>query len=204
MLGRRLLTRHAPGPTGFTLVEALVALTIAGVAGSALLLGVTASMHTTGETLHQLQAQGLAQQMLDEVIGARYMEYGGSAYDTTLCPGADETAYGTREIYDDIDDFNGVRQQPPSDRWGVAVGREDASAALRDPSFRIPDHYLDPWRQEVDVYYVDPANPSVRLASGQVSDCRAVEVRIVQVDPQRGTRVLATQRRVVAYVPPVP
>ena len=60
------------------------------------------------------------------------------------------------------------------------------------------------WRQEVDVYYVSEADLSKSLPKGQVSDYRAVEVRIVRVDSDRGNRVLASLRQVVAYVPPLP
>lgn len=178
-------------------------MSIAAIAGAALLLGATSSMNTTSETLKQVIAEGLAQQMLDEAVGCRYMEYGASAYDTSLQPGSDEQAAGTRELYDDIDDFNGVRQQPPKDRWNIPIGTEDIDRRQRDPNFRVPAGYFNCYRQEVDVYYVDPADLTVRLAAGQVSDYRAVEVRIAFVDPVRGARTLTTFRRVVAYVPPI-
>ncbi len=197
--------RRQSAPAAFTLVEALIALLIASVAGSALLFSTTSALQTTDETLQRAVADGLAQQLMDEVVGARYAEYSvpPQAYQTTLGPGSDERSVGTRELYDDIDDYNGLRQQPPTDRWGVALGTESADSLQRDPNFRIPAHYLDNWRQEVDVYYVDPADPSAAVSTGQPTDCRAVEVRIVHVDPDRGPRVLTKLRRVVAYVPPV-
>jgi prepilin-type N-terminal cleavage/methylation domain-containing protein len=174
---------------GFTLVEALVALTIAGIAASALLLGVTSALHTTDETLQQTIAQGLAQQLMDEVVGACY---------------ADRQPSSSRALCDSIDDFNGLRAQPPTDAWGVALGTEDQEGTQRDPQFRIPSGYLNRWRQEVDVYYVSPTDLTTRISSTKVEDYLAVEVRIVYVDPERGDRVLSKLRRVVAYVKPIP
>jgi hypothetical protein len=165
------------------------------------LLGVTSSLRTTTDCLEQTIAAGMAQQLLDEVVGARYMELGLREPNEHLEPDGTEAATGTRELFDDIDDYNGVRQQPPTDRWGIALGQDDGEGGGRHPNFRIPSGYLDRWRQEVDVYYVDPADLSMRLTGSQVSDYRAVEVRIVYVDPDRGDRVLSTLRRVVAYVP---
>jgi len=186
---------------GFTLMEALVALAITATAGSALLLGVTSSINTTGDCLEQTIAAGMAQQLMDEVAGARYMELGCSAHDRYLQPGGVEAATGTRELFDDIDDFNGIRQRPPTDRWGIPLGHDDNAGDRRHPNFFAAPGGIDRWRQEVDVYYVDAADFTRKLSSGQVSDYRAIEVRIVDVDPDRGDRPLSTLRRVVAYVP---
>ena len=138
-------------PVGFTLVEATVALAITAVAASALLLGVTSSLHTTDDCLQQTIAAGLAQQLLDEVLGANCIE-----------------------------DYDGTRRQPSV-----------------DANFPITAGYFDRWRQEVDVYGVNPADLTSRLTG---SDYRAVEVRIIYQDPQRGPRVLFTLRQVVPKV----
>jgi hypothetical protein len=172
----------------------MVALSITAVAASALLLGLTSSLQTTGDCLERTIAAGMAQQLLDEVLGARYGEF-----DRLLESGAK----GTREDFDDISDFNGVRQQPPADCWGVGLGEDDGEGGRRHANFRISAGYFDRWRQEVEVYYVDPENLDARLPTGKVSDYRAVEVRIVYIDPERGRRVLSALRRVVAYVPAI-
>ena len=81
---------------GFTLIEALAAIALAAIAGSALLYGTTASIQNTDDTMRRTIAYGMAQQLMDEVVGCRYMELGGSPYDTTLGPSASEAATGNR------------------------------------------------------------------------------------------------------------
>ncbi len=185
----------------FTLIEAIVAIGLAGLAGSALLLGVSSSLQTASDNLERTIALGIAEQLIDEVLGARYMEYGVSPYQVTLRASYWERRTGTRERFDDIDDYNQVRSRPPVDMWGVQLGEDNGTGQLRHPNFRLPNDLLDRWREEIDVYYVDPNDFNRRLPWGQVSDYRAVEVRIVYVDPERGARELARLRRVVAYVP---
>jgi type II secretory pathway pseudopilin PulG len=187
----------------FTLVEALLSISVAALAASVLLLGITSSVQTTDEALQQTIAGGMAQQLLDEVVGGRYMELGCSPYDTYLCPGAAETAPGTRELFDDIDDYNGFRSRPPTDLWGIGLGKDDGEGGERHPDFQAPAGFFDNWREEIDVYYVSPSDLTAGLAAGQVSDYRAVVVRVLYVDPEGGERVLAELRRVVAYVPPL-
>ncbi len=178
-----------------------MALSITAAAGSALLLGVAGVLQTTSDSLEQTIAAGMAQQLMDEVAGARYMESGASPDDGALQPDGGEAATGTRELFDDIDDYNGVRQQPPTDRLGISLGLDDGEGGRRHPNFCTAPGTFDRWRQEADVYYVDPNDLTRRLSGGQVSDYRAIEVRIVYVDPDRGNRVLSSLRRVVAYVP---
>ena len=181
----------------------MVATAITAIAASALLLGVTASLQTTNEALRQTIASGLAQQLLDEVLGARYVEFGGDPYESTLQPGSSELATGTRELFDDVDDYNGVRTQPPVDFLGVSLGTDDGQGGERHPNFQTPPGFFDLWRAEVDVYYVSPTDLGNRLPFGDISDYRGVEVRVYYVDPDRGSRKLTDLRRVVAYVPPL-
>jgi len=193
----------------FTLIEATFSLAIIAVAGAAVLLGVDCSLQTTTECLERTVAAGMARQLLEEVVGSRYCDYaesGGSAdpaHDPVLQPSGWEAATGTRERFDDIGDYNGVRSQPPVDTWGTPLGRDDP-AGRRHPAFYANTALFDQWRQEIDVYYVSETDLVARLPKGQVSDYRAVEVRIVRVDGGGRQRVLATARQVVAYVPPLP
>lgn len=199
-----LAGRHTRGRAAFTLVEALVSLTLTAIAASVLLLGIHSSLQTTDEALEQTIAAGMAQQLLDEIVGARYHALGADGYQISFSPSWYERSGTGRERYDDIDDYHGLRIQPPEDLWGIALGTDDGEGGTRHPNFACPAGFLDGWRQEVDVYYVDESNLTTRLPYGQVSDYRTVEVRIVRVDPERGRRELANLRRVVAYVPPVP
>jgi len=190
---------HRPG---FSLVEALVAITITALAGSALLLGMTSSIDTTEEAQRQTIAQGLANQALDEVLGARYMELDCSAHDTYLQPGGSEKATGTRELFDDIDDYNDWKSSPPVDRWGIPLGDDDGEGGERHKDFRAPSDTRDRWTRTIHVYYVDESDLSTQLPSGKTSDFRAVEVRVYYKGPNSGRREMARARRIVAYVEP--
>ena len=146
----------------------------------------------------------MARQLLDEVTGARYEEYGCTPYDTSLGPGSSEAATGTRELFDDVGDYNGVSSQPPVDRWGVGLGTDDGQGGVRHPAFQAPVEAFADWRQEVHVAYVSGSDLDTPLASGQTSDYRLVTVRLLAEDLDGPARVLAELRRVVAYVPPMP
>lgn len=190
-------------PRGFTLIEAVVALALAAIAGSVMLLGMTAAQQNVDEAMRMAVAQGMAEQLMDEILGQRYCHDRTVGYETTLGPSSWEAQGKGRERYTDIDDYNGVRTSPPKDMYGIALGKEDGAGGLRDPAMAVPGNMTDAWRQEVDVYYVSEANTQVRLATGQTSDYRAVEVRIVEDLGAAGTRELAKLRRVVAYFVPL-
>jgi type II secretory pathway pseudopilin PulG len=195
--------RPARPRAAFTLLEALVSISITAIAASVLLLGIQSSVETTDESLKQTVALGMAQQLLDEIVGARYHALGVGGYQIEFGPSAYEQGGVGRERYDDIDDFHKLILQPPEDRWGFELGTGDGEADERHPQFFAPAGFFDGWRQEVEVYYVDPSDLTLRLPYGQMSDYRAVEVRVLFVDPQGRRRELAKARRVVAYVPPL-
>jgi prepilin-type N-terminal cleavage/methylation domain-containing protein len=190
-------------PRGFTLIEALAAIAIAAIAGSVLLLGTTSSIQSTDDAMRRTIAYGMAQQLMDEVVGCRYMDLGGSPYDTTLKPSAAEAATGNRSLFDDMGDFNGVRSQPPKDFYGIALGTDNGQGEQRNPAFQCSSGFLQNWRQEIDVCYVSDTNLTAALPAGQTSDYRAVEVRIIYNDPKSGPLPLAKIRRVVTYVAPL-
>jgi prepilin-type N-terminal cleavage/methylation domain-containing protein len=191
-------------PSGFTLIEALAAIAVAAIAGSALLLGVTASIQNTDDAMRRTVAYGMAQQLIDEVVGGRYADLGNGGHDATIGPSASEAATGTRQTFDDCGDFNGYRSQPPKDLYGIALGADDGQGGLRNSNFRASAAFLQNWRQEVDVYYVSETDLNTPLPSGQTSDYRLVEVRIIYNDPKSGSMQLAKIRRVVTYVAPLP
>ncbi|MEN6404961.1 MAG: type II secretion system protein [Thermoguttaceae bacterium] len=178
------MLRSASAPysarNAFTLIEALAALTVAAIAGSVLLLGATTSIRSTDDALRQTIAYGMAQQLMDEVVG---------------CQDGDSTGVGSRSQFTTIADFNGYRSQPPTDSSGVALGADDGQGGQRNAAFRCDGSYLGHWRQEVDVYYVSDSDWTTKTASG---DYRAVEVRITYNDPTSGSTTLATIRRIVS------
>jgi type II secretory pathway pseudopilin PulG len=188
----------------FTLVEALVAISIMALAGSVLFLAATSSLETLDDAVRRVIAEGMADQLLNEVVTKRYMESGESPTAWPLGPAPNEASGNGRELFDDTDDFHQFSAQPAEGVWGEELGTGDDLGGQRHPNFVIPDNTFDQFRQRVRVYYVDPANLALPLADGQVSDYRAVEVAIDHVRPDGSLREIAVRRRVYAYLPPPP
>ena len=202
--GRPSLARRASVRRAFTLVEALMATAVTAIAGSTLLIGISSALKTTDDNVRATIAYGLAEQLMDEIAGRRYAEAGVGPYEVGLGPTSAEAAGSGRQLYDDIDDFHGFAAGPPQDPWGVPLGRGQGDGSGRHPNFQIPDGYFDAWRREVQVYYVDESDHSVRLLSNQTSNFRAVEVRVYYTGPVAGDVLLAEVRRVFSYFPVSP
>ncbi len=195
-------TKHRRG-SGFTLVEALIGISILALASTVLLVGSSSSLQTTDEALKRTIAAGMAVQLMDEVLGATYCadRYGGHQFD--LGRSGWESDGTGRERYSDIDDYDNVRSQPPTDPFGVPLGKDDGAGGLRHTAFRCSPGFVQHWRQEIDVFYVAEGDLSTPLPYGVASDYRLVEVRIVEQPPGKPARELARLRRVVAYVRPI-
>ena len=193
--------RLAPG---FTLVEALVAISLAVLAGSAILLSTTSSVQNCDDATKRMIALGLAEQLMDEILGQRYCAVGADGRQVGLGPSSWEAQGQCRERYNDIDDYHGVARQPPADAWGVALGKDDGMGGTRNAAFQATTTLLTKWRQEVSVYYVDASNPSLKLTGSQTSDYRMIEVRITEQTQSGAYREWVKLRRVVCYVPELP
>jgi type II secretory pathway pseudopilin PulG len=193
--------RQRRGQAGFTLIEALISTAIATMAGSALLLGISSSIQTTDAVLEQILAEGMAQQLMDEIAGCRYVEAGTGPRPTTLGTESGEASGASRALFDDLDDFHGLNVAAPRDLWGVALGKDNGLGGQRHGNFRAPKNYFSGWRQRVEVYYVDEANLATPLPAGQTSDYRLVRVRILIDLPQKSPRQISELKRVFAYVP---
>ncbi len=190
----------------FSLIEAMVALSITAMAGAVLLLTTEGVLKTTNDAVAQTIAQGMAAQLIDEVLGARYAA-GTDPHETSLSASNHERNGAGRERFNDTDDYNGHASSPPTDTWGIPLGQgagdtnNDGVGELRHPALRSPGDDFRGWNQKIEVYYVDPANPSIRRSNTQPTDYRAVEVTIERVEPNGAIRPLAKMRRVFCYVP---
>ncbi len=158
------------------------------------------SIGNTKRALEQTIAVGLAQQMMDEIAGMKYCEDYSQPNQWPFSANATELAGVGRSLFNDIDDYVGLRYQPPVDRWNIRMGDGNGAGGLRYQNFRIAS-YLTNWRVEIDVYYVSNTDLSTTLASGLTSNYRAVEVRVYINDLNGARRLLTTLRRVFAYVP---
>jgi hypothetical protein len=147
-------------------------------------------------------AAGLAQLYLDEIGGKRYSEPGTSPQTAPpLGPGSPEVAALGRTQYDDMDDYNGVSNQPPRDTWNIEYGQDDGAGGNRHPNFRLPTGYFNDYRVECAVYYVSSTNLTTALTGSATSNYRAIHARAYVSEPNRGERKVIDLRRVVGYVP---
>ncbi len=196
-----LLTRRRR--PGYTLVEAMVALSLTAMAGAVVLLTVETSLDAANQSLEKTVAAGLAEQLIDEAAGAMYCEPGGDVYQSPLGPTSWESQGTRRHRFNEMGDFHGFDAQPPVDFWGNVMGQGEDGVGQRHPNFRAPGGRMDAWRQAVEVYYVDDEDPSRRLTSG-VSDYRAVEVVISRDLPNGRSLELIRARRVFTHLPTLP
>lgn len=204
---RRPITR-SPG-RGFSLAEALIALSITAVAGAVLLLSVESSLQTTTDAVHRTIADGVAQQILDEILTKQYVSHSnsGSGSDDpdplgVLGPKAWELAGQGSERFDDIDDYAGYVAQPIQDAWGKMQGTGDDQGNPRLANFRVRNDYFQNWRQRILIYYVDPNDHTVQ--SSTPTAYRAIEVHVELVESNGAVIPLAKRKRIVAYIEPPP
>jgi len=187
--------------SGFTLVEALVALTLLVMASSVILLSVESSVSTSAQSVESAIAEGIADQIIDEVFGNRYHAVGAPPNQYPLGPSSWEQAGNGRERLNDIDDFHGFVAEIAEDRWGYPLGTGDGEGDERLDELAVRDGFFSNWRQEIEVYYVSESDLSQRLPAYQTSNFRAVEVTISRNAPDGTLLQLANRRRVLAYVP---
>jgi type II secretory pathway pseudopilin PulG len=184
----------------FSLIEALIALSITSLAGAVLLLSVQSSLDTTIEAIEQTIADGVAQQMLDEILTKRYVGQGDSPLLATLGPATSELLGSGTSAYDDIDDYNGYSAQPLKGTYGEALGTGDDNGNPRLQNFRVRSDYFQNWRVRVDVYYVDATDQTVKSASP--TSFRGIEVHVELVRAGGAVLPLASRKRIVTYLPP--
>ena len=188
---------------GFSLAEALIALSVIGLAGAALLLATESASMASRDALEQLIANGLANQLVDEILGLPYKEKGQLPDVWPMGTEAGESAVPQlRSLYDDSDDFNGYCAEPIQDAWAVELGQGDGRGGLRPADFQLASDYFDDWYVVIVVSYVDEDDLSVNLPTPTTSNARAIEVSVFRIE---GTarREITRVRRVTSYVPQI-
>lgn len=184
---------------GFTLIEAVLTMTIISVAGAAMLAGLASAMQANEIALERTIASGLAQQMIDDIAARKYHD--GDPLQIPPSASAWETGVPGYSRFNDIDDFHNYADQPVADPWRVTLGTDNGIGGTRNANFRLRTGYFDRWRREVKVYYVSESNLLTPLASNQSSNYRLVHVQVFYVPPQGDRRLLAEIKRVFANVP---
>jgi prepilin-type N-terminal cleavage/methylation domain-containing protein len=195
---------HTPRRRAFSLVEVLVSLTIIGLAGAALLLAAETTTLNGQDAVAATIARGIAEQLLDDLAGQRYVALGKSPTGLPFAKETGETSTPPKtSLFDDLDDYHQLDLAPPLDPWGVPLGQGNGSGGLRPEDFRVSPTFFARWRARVEVTYVNEADPSVNLAGSATSGMRAATVSITRT-VNGVTETLAQVRRVFSYVPPAP
>lgn len=193
--------------SGFTLVEALVAISLIAMCGAALLLATELALDSSTRSVDEKIARGLANQLIDEILGLPYVEKGEPASQQwwQLGPETGEWSWPVvRNSYDDADDYRVLSMYPPTDEFAVELGLGDEQGGLRHPNFRVRDNYFDDWLVFLIIWHADESDLSANIYSGSsVSGFRAIEVTIRKYNDDGTWQELTKLRRVFGYVPPV-
>lgn len=164
MSGLATRTRVSRRRPGMTLVEVVMCTLLVSVVlvGAMNMLGaVVRGRVTTSDTA---RAQQMAQQLMAEILNTAYGDDSLPVFGRELLEQLDLS--GTRNGFDDVDDYHGWSSSPPESRDGTALANSAG------------------WRHAVTVELVNPANPSATAGSDG-------GVKRVTVSVDRGGSVLA-------------
>ncbi|MBW3540247.1 MAG: hypothetical protein KY476_08250 [Planctomycetes bacterium] len=167
----------------FSMVESLLAVAVAAIAGAALLNSLAAGVRTASDAAASLVARGLAQQMMEEIAGVRFPDAQSS-----------RRTGSHRASFESIDDYGGWSAQPPVDRQGIPLGL--LSRASRELLGRL--------RRSVVVERVEPSGTNGWSVVTRHTDYRRVTVTVTLAMDRAGERTLAFLTRIFSYVPPAP
>jgi type II secretory pathway pseudopilin PulG len=184
----------------FSLIEALIALSITSLAGAVLLLSVQSSLDTTLEAVERTIADGVAQQTIDEILTKQYVGEEDDPLTTTLGALTNELLGLGTSLFDDTDDYAGYVAQPLKGTFGEVLGTGDDNGNLRLANFRVRSDFFQKWRVRVAVYYVNANDHTV--TSVAPTSFRAIEVHVEKSLPSGNYFPLAVRKRVIAYIPP--
>ena len=157
-------TRH--DQRGFTLIELVVTMLIISIAALGVMYSLSLGLRHQSDAIWQPKAVALAESYMEEILGRRYDEQspsGGApacSTSTTACSPAGAFNDGeARAQFDDVDDYDGLIEQPPRDVDG-------------NPR---PDY--DSYRVAVSVAYATPAQVA-QLGLDAATDAKLVTVTV--------------------------
>jgi len=148
------MTRSQPRARGVTLVELIVSIVVIGVALAGVMVVIVRNTSASSDPLIWHQAVIVGEAYLEEILTKNFTADGVEA---------------SRDLYDDVMDYNGLTDSPPRDQNGTAV------AALASYS--------------VNVQVATEALNDITLASGN-----AVRVEVTVTMPTGGSVVVSGYR----------
>ncbi|MBS0205232.1 MAG: hypothetical protein JSS49_20195 [Planctomycetes bacterium] len=186
-----------PRRTGITLVETMISVSLMTFAASALLTAVSSSVQVSTDNLHAAVANGLADQLMDEIAAVKFPTGSGSG----------SGASSNRSGFTDLDSYNGYNVSPPQARNGQVIGMDATTVnevkTDRPQPFQPDPRLLSRYRQQVTVEKVAESGNTWVVVS-QSSTLRRVTVTISYTDAQGKTTPLAVQVRVFSNVAVAP
>jgi type II secretory pathway pseudopilin PulG len=188
-----------PARRALTLAEVVVSTLIVAVMTVAALDGLGATTRSSELAGNRGIAQGLADDLIAEILSTAYSDPGGAAV-FGLEPGE---STGTRANFDDVDDYNNWTEQPPQPKtWpgtfggatSYAVGEVvtylgSYYACIQPTTGHLPtdDDYWqlthligyqrDNWRRKVTVERVVPTNPT-QVTAGTDQGAKRIRVTV--------------------------
>jgi len=186
---------------GFSLMEAIIAMTVVALTGSVLLLGVEATLTSAEDQEEATIGDGLARQMLDEIQGQHWVDpdVRDNPYQISLSASSEELAAVGRTEFDDNDDYNEYTSSPPVDRNGRTMTRYSATGQELPASFQLRTGYMNNWRVTTEVKYVDEDDHS--QVSEDPTNYRAVKCRVFRKMPDNTWQLVVQRQRIISYVP---
>jgi len=180
----------------------LVAVSIAAIAGTALLTSIASAVSSSTYTVQTSMAQGLAEQLLDEIAAAKFPDGTNSSSPSSY----------TRSAFDDIDDYDNWSGGRPRDKEGRIIGAEGFELKWFSSSFYIyrpaemrPNlDYLNRFSREVSVERIRPDAANSWTTTTDNTNHRRVTVAVSFTDGQDNTQTLAEMTRIFSYVPITP
>ncbi len=144
--------RSCRSPCAFTMIEVLASMLVISVMFGAVIKLVSVSRTGRADAADRLRAEALASVLMGEVADQPFADP--SSGSSMLGPDPGETA---RSMWNDVDDYAGYTQSPPTDRVGNV---------LADST----------WSWNVSVNWVDPLAPTSVSASATTSKRISVSV----------------------------
>jgi len=173
---------------GFTLVEAMTAVTLVAIAGSAMLFSVSTAMQASEASRGASQANMLAKELMTEISACQWADPSEPSH---WGPETDEIATPTRASFDDLDDYDGWTGAPQT-RDGVAYDQLQTALFPAVTSHRYRDYILS-----MHVQYVTATGKLT--PDGKVSLYRQVTVEVTHPEhsPQESSRVFFDPSRLL-------
>lgn len=114
--------------SGTTLIELIIAIVIISIAVAAVLMGMSTSITRSADPMIRHQAVAIAEAYLEEIALKSFDDPDGA------------DGEGSRDLYDDVDDYDGLVDNGPRNQFGAALPNLDDYTVSVDvtPSSALP------------------------------------------------------------------